>query len=909
MTSSLRIRGSRRPTGDAAVQSSASTAFAFAAAALLLAACSGGGGSIGDDQLRCAAGGTFCLVSCDLGCGTSTCAVTGIAENQALRFQFNQPIARASVNAASLSLRTVTGELAEGSFVVDGAAVLFVPSAVATPAGVRFGFRRNETYAVTVVGGQGGIESVAGDLLPASFRCNVTATLGLIDIDAAPPQAELVTPQQLDDVPTDVAIALRFSELIDGVALQQGLHAGSPVQFLLRRTQLRPDGTFDCSIDAEPVPLAGQPRLGVEVRDGRPVSTLTLRPQPSLPGSACIEVRVSPDLRDLSGRGAVPASFFFRTRASTAPTVRLTEDFATAQLLDVEVSGGTWADGARPAQLGGDGRHGSFDHALGEARGGGVFEWNVDRFRIPASHALDGRDAVVDDGRFFFTDLHVPAGVTVRFTGGRPVQLFVRGRVRVEGRLEANGEDQVPFNCRNLGGVGAPLAGQPGTRGGPGGGRGGDGGDRCLGQGPQPTFDGDDGDDLVLAAGHAYAALAVGTGGRGAPMFPAHGRDSLLTGYIAAGQFNSHVGSGGGGGGHATAGGAARNVPPAVPVNQTLPTQPAAGGVRFDVLPVPAAIGADGGGHFLVGGAGGGGGGSHPFAALAFTTFDFERWKAGAGGAGGGGVMSIRAGRDLELAAGGAVQARGGRGARFDGDNPATAARDLINSPPGAHWGVPAPGGGGAGGSLVLRSGGDLTIRGVLDVGGGRGGFTEGILPNVGFASLAIDNRGGDGAPGFYRLESAGELLLDDGGPHVPAFDPLRHAASLVARDDVSGQRSKWIATGSAFPPQWLHYELAVDLDGDGAVDVVYSDDPERAGTVPADDPLGPVRIRFQGARPGPDGLPDPLTLRPWRPYVSASTGIGLHGDAATMYRFELLFQVGLFPAAVVRRLDLFVRQ
>ena len=134
----------------------------------------------------------------------------------------------------------------------------------------------------------------------------------------------------------------------------------------------------------------------------------------------------------------------------------LLETFATAANRDPVASGDTWGNGSVAAvAIGGDGRHGSFDASFGTALGGGVFEWSTDFQSIPATNTLDGVAAVVAGGQFFFTDFVVPAGITVRFVGSSPARVLVRGRVDVQGTVQADAAD-MPGVVATSG----PLAGQ-----------------------------------------------------------------------------------------------------------------------------------------------------------------------------------------------------------------------------------------------------------------------------------------------------------------------------------------------------------------------------------------------------------------------------------------------------------------
>ncbi|MFM1872261.1 MAG: hypothetical protein RL398_1683, partial [Planctomycetota bacterium] len=102
----------------------------FGLSALGFAGCSGGGSadSSSSVKVRCLDGSSFCLISCDLGCGGTGCAVTEIAENQPIRFTFSDNLDPSSVNAATFSIRTATGVAPAGEIVVNGPELTFVPS-------------------------------------------------------------------------------------------------------------------------------------------------------------------------------------------------------------------------------------------------------------------------------------------------------------------------------------------------------------------------------------------------------------------------------------------------------------------------------------------------------------------------------------------------------------------------------------------------------------------------------------------------------------------------------------------------------------------------------------------------------------------------------------------------------------
>ena len=158
----------------------------------------------------------------------------------------------------------------------------------------------------------------------------------------------------------------------------------------------------------------------------------------------------------------------------------LAETFATTAQRDPLASGDAWTGGAAvPCTIGGDGRHGSFDPAIGTLVAPGHYLWNTDQMVIPAAGTRSGANETVTDGRFYFTDFVLPAGITVEFVGSQPPRLFVRGAASVAGALHCNGAPMTTFNGRGTLTAGVFVDGQPGGLPGAGGGRGGNGGNEC----------------------------------------------------------------------------------------------------------------------------------------------------------------------------------------------------------------------------------------------------------------------------------------------------------------------------------------------------------------------------------------------------------------------------------------------
>ncbi|MFY9344460.1 MAG: kelch repeat-containing protein [Planctomycetota bacterium] len=659
-----------------------------------------------------------------------------------------------------------------------------------------------------------------------------------------------------------------------------------------------PLGPLGCLLRAEPLAVT---LLGT----GLPRTQLIALPG----GASLLGQRYDAQLLQFDASGVLDSSNGLEVQIGLPRTEHvLLESFASAANRDPLASGDVWANGeATPVAIGGDGRHGSFDPAHGVLVAPGVYQWSTDNQLIP-SGTLSGSPAIVTDGRFYFTDFVVPAGVTVRWVGAVPAVVTVRGRVDVQGTVISNAAEMpffVPtsglaagqrvssFRARSLSTSPflTPVAGQPGGTGGCGGGRGGDGGTKCLSAGPiivsgVALTNGQPGADVRVAAGHAYAAAVAGTGGRGAAMHPATGLP--VNTPLISGLYRAQFSPGGGGGGLLLAGA----VSSATLITASIGPAPAASALfpllPFPVVPPPGYQSLD---HFTVGGSGGGGGGSHNFGTI-FSVGD--QFMAGHGGSGGGGAFALRGGGDLTIGAAALLAAKGGQGVLITGDDPTT---PFVQE---TTYGISSPGGGGSGGSVLLQSGASLSVLGTIDTSGGLGSRNGLINPPI----LNVQAQAGAGSSGFYRLEASGTLAFAGTPATVPAYVAANNAGPLNDRDDRTGSRSVWLLAPATALPVWLRYELVADVGGGNVV--LFSDDPAISPNA-ANDPAGPVLVRYQGARLGVSGAVDPATIGPWRPQVVPALD-SLNRDRATVVRFDLVMNRGTFPGVRVRELRLYWR-
>ena len=867
--------------------------------ALVLGGCSGGSGTVGSTGFDCSGlpsngdgSRVLCLQSCNLGCSTIGCAQTDIAQNQIIILVFSEDVDPNSVNSGSIRFRTPSGDEPVGEFFVNGPRVEFVPTLSISGGQTFFGFTTGETYTMTIIGGDNQpavVRSTSGKPFGQTLTCTLQSSLGIVDLNGVPPAASLVVPSssQLGAAPRDTQIQIEFNELIDATPFLTGTQ--SPVAFTVRRTRDDGNGGFECDPNSQPQTLAGTQSLTYDAARG--VSVLNFVPSQLLPGNVCVEISVTDGVTDLSGTPAQPQVFVFQTEIVQLADFEIVEEFDNADNLDVDASAGTWAGGvATFAQIGGDGRHGEFTTDLAFdtdtfVDGKRVYELNVNNTVIPAANTTTGSSIAVTDGRYFFSTFVLAADERLRFVGNVPPVITVAGRCDILGDIEVNGQSVTASH------VATQPTGQMGGLGGIGAGDGGQGGDRCQGVGPGTgQYNGRDGGDAGLVAGHGYLGSEVGTGGRGSDLYPASGlnADQQFGQMPPVGlMYCLSAAAGGSGGGLFTPGGQGQvngiftgGTTTPVPNMASYMGPPAPGGNALTLFPFPPATGEQRSSlHFLVPGSGGGGAASNCSLSLSLA----QSWASGAGGGGGAGAFALRAGGSLRLGPSGRLLAIGG------------SAKDYVGTSASAQV---APGGGGSGGSIVLQSGGSVELTGAIDVSGGAGGFFQrqgstGIFPNSGVIVI----QGGDGAPGFVRLETPATPALTELSTMVPAAT-ASNVGQLVETDDLVSMRSKFYSTGLIFGPDFARYEIEATVDG---VPTVFSDDPAVSTTEAT---VGsPVRALWQAANLDVS-TGEVLELRPWRTSVRSSAGqIGIASDGLNGYRFMLFFDRTLATTVTIERL------
>ncbi|MEZ5989808.1 MAG: Ig-like domain-containing protein [Planctomycetota bacterium] len=830
-----------------------------------LVSCSGGGGDASSIRLLCKDAGDFCVVGCNLGCTLDACSLGQIAENQPLVFEFSRDVDPGSLTSQSFQIRTATGMPADGQFVVDRNRVSFVPSLRTVNGVAIFGFRPNETYTIRLTGGAGArspILSTAGAPLGHTLECQVTSNLGIIDLDGQKPAGKMTTPNQPDEVSQDTLIILEFTEILNTQQFAGG-GAGNGITYSV----ITVDRDGNCN--SKPQPLPGTVSHVVDTLGNK--STVIFRPAVKVPSKACVKVRITDQLLDLSGKGAVPAEFSFRVKQGSVNDQYVEETFASKASKDASMSGAVWGDGKLvPGKLGGTGIHGTFKANSGTLvkKEGEVeyYQFDTDKFQIPLTLTLHGEAywqkklgpvnfLTVTNGRLEFSEFKVLPNEVVIFKGKNFPEIRCIGDISIEGQiiLEVNGA---------IGGYPGRSSGKLGSTGSLGGASGGQGGDSPKAS--NPVIAGRPGGDVVLPAGHPRTTEAKGTGGPGSPANPPSGKDTDTVWFGVGGWGNRQTAAGGTGGclwspdGKSYLGtqgvAEATTTKPLDPYNSKEFGAAGAAGKAFPVLPVvtnvPSSV------LFRIGGSGGGGGGANTCGSFSGSA----DWRAGHGGGAGGGILHLMAGNDVDVVGTAKILCNGG---------PGSGGADVAA--------VVGCGAGGSGGSILVQAGGLHRIAGELSVLGGKGGTGQET------SFLQIRSTAGDGGAGMIRIEA-------DPSPDHKSFANLKPAATAdnvgllrdVDYDPITVGTSNWYNTKQLFAPLYVGYRIEAKVDD---VPVVYSDMDTQLPKAVEGEPIvflvQSVQLDLQTGKPRNDAFP---TV--W--YEGDMNPVNVDDDRGNGFRFML---------------------
>jgi hypothetical protein len=756
--------------------------------------------------------------------------------NEPLVFTFSNDVDPASVTNQTIQLRydaTLldrngdgvpddpgnSNAIPEGTFEVSGNVVRFLPKLPSRPNNSDTGIPPSYVVSLgmppmpTVVGAVSvfipgfpatdTVRTTNGRPLAASYRStftpvtvaspsNVPATAFIDPVPGTPPQLQaVIAPTTTTNVPVDTCVQVRFSEP-------------------LLPSTVTPDSIFITAVapnSGQVVPVPSQPFLTQEST----TSLVTLYvggrnqcgPNANVPlaGNVSYVINYTNELRGFGPSNAVQVVGPFPS-FTTVPTAAggdsFVETFDTTAHRDAVLSGAQWNPMNNPGRLvataGGTGEDGPLTPT-------GNVTINTD------TRPGDPNDPANPPGTFNWSNINIPANVTVTIVGHNPL----RGRaasIVIDGTIDASGVSALDLSQTD------PTVPTTGGAGGPGAGRGGDGGMDTLTPGAPGPEDGMNG---------VTGNLDGVTGG---------GHGSI--GFVAAMTANQDAG-GGGGGSYGTIG------HPGVPEGVTGP----GGGAGDSTYGIPS-LDPDLG--LLLGGAGGGGAG---FSVRLQGTPAVRVGQAGTGGGGGGGVVELISGTDITVETRSTDQTVRVAAIRSNGGAGGNIASGLFA----------AGGGGGTGGGILLRAVNNVAI---VTVAGRSSTFTSvqarGGAGGTIAASTTAPGAGGAGGLGRINFQANGVVSLA-GPTGATISDPLEfnwnqampnRPDPWVTSGNYSFGTSTWIDTHHLFP----HYTFnqATDTIDDSALFATPEFPVTRI-----------VRYEFQGASEDPlnMGAADPNAVRP----------------------------------------------
>lgn len=393
--------------------------------------------------------------------------------------------------------------------------------------------------------------------------------------------------------------------------------------------------------------------------------------------------------------------------------------------------------------------------------GDGKVDWKITTdAKVDTDTGKGAPDGVFSGGRFLVRDFEISSGATLSLSGRRPFELLSSGNVKIEGKIDASGQDgdkadQTSYFSSTSGYK--PYVSAEGGDGGPGGAKGGDNGFTTSYQ-PSP-LGGHDGEGVDGAEG----GKGAGEGGGPGKAFSYTSGSSTYYYYYFSGS--------GGGGGSLLPGEDGRVLMRYTSYGRA--GDPGKGGAA-----IADSLALDGAG--LTGGAGGGAGSNGGYQSSSGTKYGY-----GDGSAGGGGGGAIRIVTDGKLTLSGTIDVSGGDGGEATNSSSSRAPH-------------PGAGGGGGGGNVLLLADDGFDLGSfVIDASGGAGGVSH-----YDYESSSYDygdnvySRGGDGGLGGVVFAGATEPALLNGGNLLTG----KGTATTGSFRNTNTAVSKWQDSGAVAP-------------------------------------------------------------------------------------------------------------
>jgi hypothetical protein len=520
------------------------------AAGPFLVSCSGGGGG---------GGGRLALVSAQAESG-AVLGTTRLHLNERIVLQFSSPVDRLSLTQDAIRIRRRPAQSgpytipAQGSFVVRGSTVSFVPLLPTRSDLSDAGLREATTYEVLCPGFPSfdALRSTSGSPLAEDFVMTFTTRSEaplLLDPTPGPPQVLAIGLDldgdgriKADGDPLTVE-SEEFFDLDSFPFLENapvGLARAPLAVGLVLSEPVLPESVFQ-DVDGDGLPdapalinISDGYRVPAEIRliqrflpaEDRLEVVLLFVPEATLPPGVRLRPFLGPGIADF----ASPP--FFLQPFEAEFTTRVGPD----TLLDAFVEEFKDRRRSDPFTTAEWGVGGSGVLTAGKGIGG----TGADGSLVVPSDATEVLDTDVQAGVYNFTDIEIRSGATVFVIGSNPLRIFSRGDVTLRGTILLRGENGT--NGRT------GVLDSPGGAGGPGGHDGGNAGTSGFADGAVPMGGGQGG---ATAGSQAGGGGGAGHARPGATNFRSNcnaGRGGVTYGTPSIAP--PLGGSGGGGGGH-----------------------------------------------------------------------------------------------------------------------------------------------------------------------------------------------------------------------------------------------------------------------------------------------------------------------------------------------------------------------
>jgi hypothetical protein len=397
-------------------------------------------GACGSSSTDGAAVESFGVSVCSLGCNGGSFALNSHPANKDLSFTFNDKVDPTSVNLSSISIvNKATGASPTGSFIVNGARVIFRPTLVETSSGVQFGFLDGAVYQVRLFddGSPNVVRAVSGRANESFITGDITIT-GVTDLVPGPPTMISITPDNITP-PTgrDFGIEMVFDDVMSTLPMANPETGDS----LLITVQ-----SFDTTAGS-----IGIPGTFIAVVDRDALRT-TVSFTPDVPwpssnhGERQLRISLSQQISDLAGN-TLSNPGIKTALLPDLPTVAgsLSETFSdSGQLDDNGSTAGLWATSGAPGTL-----DSGLDVTTGLHKGGGSGVLGsyilpdglttLDTDSMVITSELLGENVTVTNGMFPFSELVISQASRLEATGSNPARVIVRGRAFVEGVIDFSG--------------------------------------------------------------------------------------------------------------------------------------------------------------------------------------------------------------------------------------------------------------------------------------------------------------------------------------------------------------------------------------------------------------------------------------------------------------------------------------